>query len=60
MIYYNQGKGNTEREVKDMANTKTYKKKFEYRGQQINYYNKVKNAVMYITAEGKKMVEYTF
>jgi len=66
VIYYNQGKGNTEREVKDMTNTKTYRKEFQYRGQQINYFNKVrananvKNATMYITADGRKVVEYNY
>lgn len=67
MIYYNQGKGKTEREVRDMTRTtKTYRKEFQYRGQQINYYNKVRknNKVvslkMYITADCRYIVEYEF
>lgn len=49
-----------------MTNTKTYRKEFQYRGQQINYFNKVrananvKNATMYITADGRKVVEYNY
>lgn len=46
--------------------TKTYRKEFQYRGQQINYYNKVRknNKVvslkMYITADCRYIVEYEF